>query len=197
MARPPKADYVNLMIKLVSKKLLNNEEIKIADVASELQVSPALVHFYFHDLKTLTDAAWQNIFMAFVNEDLDAVNEFAPGKDWDGVRNLIRAIFSAERDDIHFSHAKALTNRFNSEEFNTVVGETHEAQIDSWKNLMEKYTQAGVVKPVVDTQALAILFIAVPLGVALVKPELTPGERKNLSEAWLAMIRAVMDPDLN
>ena len=58
MARPPKADYVNLMIKLVSKKLLNNEEVKIADVASELQVSPALVHFYFHDLKNLTDAAW-------------------------------------------------------------------------------------------------------------------------------------------
>jgi AcrR family transcriptional regulator len=195
MARPPKADYVNLMIKLVSKKLLNHEEVKIADVASELQVSPALVHFYFHDLKTLTDAAWQNIFMAFVNEDISAVNEFAPGKDWDGVRNLIREIFSAERDAVHFSHAKALTNRFNSEEFNTMVGETHETQINSWKNLMEKYTQAGIVNPVVDTQALAILYIAVPLGVALVKPELTPGERKNLSETWLAMIRAVMDPE--
>jgi AcrR family transcriptional regulator len=195
VARPPKADYVPLMIKLVGKKLLNNQEVKIADVASELKVSPALVHFYFHDLKTLTDAAWQNIFMTFVNEDLDAVDGFAPGKDWEGVRKLIEAVFSPDRDEVHFSHAKALTNRFNSEEFNKVVEETHESQINSWKKLMEKYTHEGVVNPVVDMRALAILFIAAPLGVALIKPELTPGERKNMSETWLTMIRAVMDPD--
>ncbi len=196
MARPPKADYVRLMIDLVSKKLLNNEDVKIADVASELKVSPALVHFYFHDIKTLVDASWQSIFMAYVNEDLDAVDEFAPGKNWEGVKNLIDQIFSPERDAIHFAHARALANRFNSEEFNNVVEETHQSQINLWTSLMNKYTDEGVVDPIVDTKALALLFIAAPLGIAMVKPELSAAERKGLSETWLTMIQAVMDPDV-
>lgn len=196
MARPAKADYVPLMIQLVSKKLLANQEVKIADVASELNVSPALVHFYFHDLKTLVDAAWQHIFMAFVNEDLAAIDEFAPGKNWDGVKQLIDEIFSEQRDDIHFAHARALSNRFNSEDFDALISETHEAQIIEWQKLMEKYTKEGIVNPIVDVRALALLFVAAPLGVSLVKPSLTPGERKSLSEAWLTMIRGIMDPDL-
>lgn len=196
MARPAKADYVPLMIQLVSKKLLANKEVKIADVASELNVSPALVHFYFHDLKTLVDAAWQHIFMAFVNEDLAAIDEFAPGKNWDGVKQLIDEIFSEKRDDIHFAHARALSNRFNSEDFDALISETHEAQITEWQKLMEKYSKEGIVNPLVDVRALALLFVAAPLGVSLVKPALTPGERKSLSEAWLTMIRGIMDPDL-
>jgi AcrR family transcriptional regulator len=196
MARPAKADYVPLMVQLVSKKLLANQEVKIADVASELNVSPALVHFYFHDLKTLVDAAWQHIFMAFVNEDLAAIDEFAPGKNWDGVKQLIDEIFSEARDDIHFAHARALSNRFNSEDFDALISETHEAQITEWQKLMEKYTKEGIVNPIVDVRALALLFVAAPLGVSLVKPSLTPGERKSLSEAWLTMIRGIMDPDL-
>lgn len=195
MARPAKADYVPLMIELVSKKLLANQEVKIADIAQELQVSPALVHFYFNDLKTLIDAAWQNIFMAFVNEDLSAVDEFAPGKNWEGVKQLIDAIFSQERDEIHFAHARALSNRFNSEDFDALISETHESQIKAWQKLMEKYTNEGIVDPVVDPRALALLFVAVPLGVSLVRPALSPGERKSLSEAWLTMIRRIMDPD--
>lgn len=195
MARPAKADYVPLMIELVSEKLLKNEEIKIADIAIELNVSSALVHFYFNDLKTLTDAAWQNIFMRYVDEDINAVDDFAPGKNWEGVKELIDQIFSQERDSIHFAHAKALTNRFNSNEFNEVVEESHEAQIRLWKDLMYKYTQDGIVDPVVDTKSLALLFIAAPLGIALVKPELSESERKGLANAWLTMIRSVMDPD--
>jgi AcrR family transcriptional regulator len=195
MARPPKADYVRLMIDLVSKKLLTNQDVKIADIATELKVSPALVHFYFHDIKTLVDAAWQSIFMAYVNQDLDAVDEFAPGKNWEGVKKLIDEIFSPEREAIHFAHARALANRFNSEEFNSVVEETHESQINLWNALMDKYTKEGVVDPVVDPKALALLFIAAPLGIALVKPELSAAERKGLAETWLTMIQAVMDPD--
>lgn len=196
MARPAKADYVPLMVQLVSKKLLANQEVKIADVASELSVSPALVHFYFSDLKTLIDAAWQNIFMAYVNEDLAAVDKFAPGKNWEGVKQLIDEIFSEERDEIHFAHARTLSNRFNSDDFNALISETHEAQINEWQKLMEKYTKEGIVDPITDVRALALLFVAVPLGVSLVKPTLTPGERKSLSEAWLTMIRGIMDPDL-
>jgi len=195
MARPAKADYVPLMIDLVSKKLLANQEVKIADIANELSVSPALVHFYFHDLKTLIDAAWQHIFMAFVNEDLAAVDEFAPGKNWEGVKHLIDEIFSPEREEIHFAHARALSNRYSSEDFDSLISETHEAQFKEWQKLMEKYTKEGVVDPVVDIRALAILFVAAPLGVSLVKPSLTPGERKSLSDAWLTMIRGIMDPD--
>jgi AcrR family transcriptional regulator len=183
------------MIDLVSKKLLTNQDVKIADIATELKVSPALVHFYFHDIKTLVDAAWQSIFMAYVNQDLDAVDEFAPGKNWEGVKKLIDEIFSPEREAIHFAHARALANRFNSEEFNSVVEETHESQINLWNALMDKYTKEGVVDPVVDPKALALLFIAAPLGIALVKPELSAAERKGLAETWLTMIQAVMDPD--
>jgi AcrR family transcriptional regulator len=185
------------MIELVSKKLLKNEEVKIADIAIELNISSALVHFYFNDLKTLTDAAWQNIFMRYVDEDINAIDAFAPDKNWEGVKELIDQIFSQDRDLNHFAHAKALTNRFNSNEFNEVVEESHDAQIRLWKELMHKYTQEGIVDPVVDTKSLALLFIAAPLGIALVEPELSETERKGLANAWLTMIRAVMDPDFN
>jgi AcrR family transcriptional regulator len=195
LARPPKADYVPLMIDLVSKKLLNNQEVKIADIATELNVSAALVHFYFHDLKTLLDAAWQSIFMAHVNDDIGAVDELAPEKNWEGVSQLIDQIFSQERDSTHFAHARALANRFNSEDFNSVVDETHESQIKLWTELMHKYTKEGVVNPKVDTRALALLFIAAPLGISLVKPELSAAERKGLADAWLTMIQSALDPD--
>ena len=65
-------------------------------VATELEVSPALVHFYFGSRQTLVDAAWRSIMMAFVSSDQDDVVTFAETSDWDGVGDLVRRIFSPE-----------------------------------------------------------------------------------------------------
>lgn len=186
-----------LMIEAAGRRLALGQEVTVAAVAAEVGVSPGLVHFYFGDRQQLVDAAWRTILMAFVPSDQADVTAFAETRDWDGVAELVRHIFSAERDQVHLSHVRASVEAQRSEVLRALMAETTEVTVESWRSIMDRYIALGVASTPLDTEALALMFVAMPMGVAVVAPELTDHQRAIVAEAWSTMIRAVLDPEFS
>ncbi|MGD9998934.1 MAG: TetR family transcriptional regulator [Ilumatobacteraceae bacterium] len=194
MARIAKADYLSLMVDAARRRLEAGDEVTIGAIAAELGVSAGLVHFYFGSRQALIDAAWRSIMMAFVANDQDDVTTFAETSDWDGVAELVRRIFSPERDLVHLTHVRAAVEAMRAPELRALLLEATDVTVASWKELIDRYSALGVVSTPLDSEALAMLFMAVPMGIAVVAPELTDRQRSTVAEAWAMMIRAVLDP---
>lgn len=195
MARTAKADYRALMTQVARRRLERGEDVAITSVAAELDVSPGLVHFYFGDRQSLINAAWQEILMAHVSDDLATVNQLTAHADWAGVRTLTDRVFSEGRDDIHLAHVRASV----ASQFDTDLAEIfdHVTAITTryWEKQIHEAVTLDVARTDLDLHALSILIMAVPLGVATAKPRLTAEERVALSEAWSTMVRAVLEPE--
>lgn len=194
MARAPKADYVPLMIAAARRRIEGGEEVSVTRIAEELEVSPGLVHFYFGDRQSLVDAAWREILMAYVNHDLGTVTELAEAANWDGIHDLVREIFSPERDSIHLAHIAASVEARRSEALAETFAEATTVTVESWQALMEVGMEMGLADTGLDTEAIGLMLMAMPLGVAVARPTLTDAQREHLADAWTAMIRAVLDP---
>lgn len=195
MARTPKEDYRPLMISAVVKKLRNGEEVTVHDVAAELGVSTALVHFYFKEKQDLVAAAWREIFLSFVADDQREIDAFTPGRNWQGVADLVRRIFSAERDAIHVAHFRGLHEATINPKVAEIAAAVNEETIATWSQLLLQAEQVGTVKLRVDPEVIALLITSVPPGIAAVRPDLSDTEREQLSLLWVNMIRAVLDSD--
>lgn len=195
MARTPKEDYRPLMINAAVKKLRNGDEVKIQEIAAELNVSTALVHFYFKEKQDLTAAAWREIFLSFVAEDQQRIDELTPGGQWQGVAELVRDIFSENRDEIHQAHFRGLYEATKNPKFAQIATEVQLETIASWVSLMKQGEQLGAVALRVDPEIIALLITAVPTGISAIKPVLNSREREQLALLWVNMLRAVLDPD--
>lgn len=194
MARTAKADYRALMTQVARRRLENGEDVAVTTIAAELDVSPGLVHFYFGDRQSLINAAWQEILMAHVSDDLATVDQLTAQSDWAGVRALTDRVFSEDRDDVHLAHIRASVES----QFDTQLAEIfdHATAITTryWEEQMRAAIALEVARTNLDLHALSILIMSVPLGVAAAQPRLTPEEREALSEAWSTMLRAVLEP---
>lgn len=182
------------MVAIVRRKLEAGEEVRIADLAAELDISPSLVNFYFGDRQSLIDAAWRNVFEAYVDDDLAEVDEYARDADWPGLRALVREVFSAERDVVHLTHTRAAVEARHNASLSELITAVQEATIDRWRTLLDRATEAGITSTTLDHEAIARLVVAVPMGIAIVSPELSDQARDALADAWYSMIRAVLDP---
>lgn len=194
MARTPKADYRALMTQVARRRLENGEDVAITTIAAELDVSPGLVHFYFGDRQSLINAAWQEILMAHVSDDLATVDQLTAQADWAGVRALTDRVFSEDRDDVHLAHVRASVGSQFDSDLAEIFDHTTEITTRYWEKQMREAIALEVARTDLDLHALSILIMAVPLGVAAAKPRLTPEERVTLSEAWSTMLRAVLEP---
>ena len=195
MARTPKEDYRPLMIAAVVKKLRNGDEVKVQEIATELGVSTALVHFYFKEKQDLVAAAWREIFLSFVAEDQQQIDQFTPGRNWSGVAQLVTNIFSTERDAVHVAHFRGLYEATINPKVAEIAKSVHQETVDSWVRIMKQAEQLGSIKLPVDPAVIALLLIAVPPGVAAVRADLSDFEREQLSLLWVNMIQAVLDAE--
>jgi AcrR family transcriptional regulator len=195
VARPPKRDYRPLMVDAAKRRLLAGDEVRMTDIAAELEVSGPLVHYYFRDRQELVDAAWREILADHVADDHATMVANTEDADWDGVRALIERVFAPHRDASHLAHLRAAVEAGNSEALATVLAETHDATISRWRALMEQAQADGVIDTALDTQAVATLVVGISLGVAAVRPRLEPNERRALAEAWATLLRSALDPD--
>jgi AcrR family transcriptional regulator len=195
MARPPKEDWVPLMRQTAVRRLKEGRDVKVMDIAEELGTSPALVHFYFGDRQHLIDEAWRQILWAFVDDDAGDVARFAEDRDWDGVATLVREILSEARDTTHSAHVRAAGEAVSSPDLRATLREVHEATIERWVDLLRASVGTGVIATPLDLDALATLFVAVPIGLAAVDPDMEPSRRAAVAQAYTAMLRAVLDAD--
>lgn len=195
MARTPKEDYRPLMVSAAVKRLRVGEEVKIQNIADELNVSTALVHFYFKEKQDLVAAAWREIFLSFVAEDQQKIDEVMPGSNWQGVAELVRDIFSPHRDETHLTHFRGLAEVQRNPKFAQIAAEVQGETIASWVKLMRRGEEMGTVRLRIDPEVLALLITAVPPGISAIKPELTDAEREQLALLWVNMLRSVLDPE--
>jgi AcrR family transcriptional regulator len=197
MARPPKDDWVPLMRGRAAARLAEGRDVRIMEIAAELGTSPALVHFYFGDRQRLIDAAWRQILEAYVEDDAARIADAAARTDWDAVAALVREILAPERDAVHRAHVRAAAEGQRSEALAGVLDEVHDATVTRWRDLLVASIERGAAATPLDPQALALLIVAVPLGLAIVRPELEEAQRRSLAEAYTAMLRSVLDPDFD
>jgi AcrR family transcriptional regulator len=193
MARPPKEDWVPLMRQTAVRRLKEGRDVKVMDIAEELGTSPALVHFYFGDRQHLIDEAWREILWAFVEDDAGDVARFAEDRDWDGVAMLVHEILSEERDATHSAHVRAAGEAVASPDLRATLREVHEATIERWADLLRTTIAAGRAETPLDLDALATLLVAVPIGLAAVDPDMEPSRRRAVADAYLTMLRSVLD----
>jgi AcrR family transcriptional regulator len=194
MARTAKADYRALMTQVARRRLENGEEVAVTSIAAELDVSPGLVHFYFGDRQSLVNAAWNEILMAHVSDDLATVDQLAEEANWSGLRSLTDRVFDSSRDDIHLAHLRASVESQQNHELSQIFDAATEVTTRYWEDQIAAGIAVGVARTPLDLHALAILIMSVPLGVSVAKPRLTEDERVALSEAWSTMLRAVLEP---
>ncbi len=194
MARTAKADYRALMTQVARRRLENGEDVAVTNIAAELDVSPGLVHFYFRDRQSLVNAAWQEILMAHVADDLAAVDQLAEEANWDGVRALTDQIFDPRRDAVHLAHLRASVESQQDTSLSEIFDVATDMTTRYWEDQVAAGIAIGVVDTPLDLHAIAVLIMAVPLGVAAAKPRLTAEERVALSAAWSTMLRAVLEP---
>lgn len=185
------------MVAIARRKLEAGEEVRIADVAAELEVSPSLVNFYFGDRQRLIDAAWRNLFEAYVDDDLAEVDELARSADWDGLRTLVHRVFSSERDVVHLTHCRAAVEARRNDRLAELLDEVQAVTIGRWRDLIARAITEGTVSTRLDPDALARLVNAGSMGMAIVSPQLSDDQRRHVADAWYTMIRAVLDPEFD
>ncbi len=194
MARPAKHEYRPLMIEAAKRRLLAGTEVRITEIAHELEVSGPLVHYYFRDRQELVDVAWREILEAHVADDQREIVERSRDLDWDGVRGLVDRVFAPHRDGVHAAHLRAAVEALSSPQLAETVREVHETTISQWQQLVEAAIADGSAATTLDTRAVAMMVVGISLGITVVEPHLSPADRRNIAAAWTAMLRAVLDP---
>lgn len=184
-----------LMVSVARRRLEAGDEVRIADVAAELDVSPSLVNFYFGDRQHLVDAAWKEILLTHVDDDQDEVVGAIATHEWDMLRSLVERVFTPERDAVRATHIRGAIEARRNERLGEVIAEVHAATIAGWTRLVEEANAAGVTATGLEPGALARLIVSVPMGVTVVCPDLTDEQQADLADAWFTMLRAVLDPD--
>lgn len=194
MARRAKEDYVAVMTEAAKRRILAGEDVRIADIAAEFGVTPGLVHFYFGDRRALEDAAWREILVSSVDADLEAVGEHGARGDWAAVHELVRDVFSAERDGIRATHLRGAVEGLRSPALAAILAAEHARTIGAWEALVRHFQETGIVATDLEPRAIAALVVAVPLGVSAALPDLDDASRTAIADAWTAMLRAVLEP---
>jgi|GEM_PF-1808160 AcrR family transcriptional regulator len=194
MARPPKDDWVPKMRGSAAARLAEGRDVRIMDIAEELGTSPALVHFYFGDRQHLVEEGWKELLEQFVEDDLARIADAAERSDWEAVAGLVRDILASRRDATHLAHVRAAAEGQRSESLGGTVTEVHGRTVERWRALLAASVERGSVTTPLDHEAIATLVVAVPLGLAMVRPQPTARQRRALAEAYTAMLRAVLDP---
>jgi lipopolysaccharide export LptBFGC system permease protein LptF len=99
----------------------------------------------------------------------DAVDALAAVTGWP----VVAEVLAPERDRVHAAHLRAVGEAQTSEELAATVADVHGATVARWRSLLESSLADGVVRTDLDPEALAMLIVAVPLGLAAVLPGAT------------------------
>ena len=194
MARPPKADYVPLIVAAARRQLEAGDDVNITAIAKDLGISPALVHFYVGGREALLVMAWREIFLAFVADDHGAVESAAADQDWERLGDIVEAVFAPDRDEAHRSHIRAAAEAQRSEPLAELLDETTCHTVDLWTRTIGQGIEAGIVRTTLDPESIARLIVGAALGVTVACPRLDEHQRRELARTWTAMLRGVMQP---
>lgn len=164
----------------------------ISKLCRELGVSQSLVQYHFENRSNLISQAWGQVVLSSIEDDFQRLDEIGSVDDWDALSGFILEVFSAERSEVRLAHLRAISESHADLRLQEVVDAAQEKTFELWCSLIRKYAATGVLKPTVSIDALALMFMAVPLGITAVQAKLSLGHQRELAEAWVTMLGHVL-----
>jgi AcrR family transcriptional regulator len=188
------AELPEKLIAMVIKDIRAGRVPKMSSITKELGVSAPLVNHHFGDSAALLTRAWREIILSSVAEDYLALDALAQRADVEGLSDFIYEVFNPERHANRLAHMRAVSESLADHEIREVVLEAQELTRQSWVNFLTKHTESGVFVKRVDINAMALLFAAIPLGITAARLDLDEIERRQVSDAWLTIVLAMLQP---
>ena len=182
------------ILSVTIEKLRQGAPIRIAEIGSEADVSPALIYKYFEDRDDLVAEAYAQIFKGLQAEDVATMEKFDPtGENLrDNILALHRAILHPERDDVRWSRLEALAlSRRNR----GVARRVDDARAELVASFMQV---AARLSPNTDPRQLrgqAMVAMGIVLGITAMAPDDFDDEvREDVAQAWTDIIMLVLRP---
>jgi AcrR family transcriptional regulator len=184
--------FRNRLMEGVIDQLVRGRDPIVAEICKNLGGSPALVQYHFGSRANLISQAWESIVLSSIDEDFKRLDQIGQVADWNALEALFSEIFSNERSAVRRAHLRAIAESDSDDRLARVVTAAQEKTFQLWRTLLIKYVDEGVLKPTVSTDALALMFMGVPLGVSGIKSELSAQEQQDVSKAWMSMLESVL-----
>jgi AcrR family transcriptional regulator len=187
-----KGDVPQLLLNRVASDLVAGNNPVISELCKELGMSPSLVQYHFENRSNLISQAWGQVVLSSIEDDFQRLDEIGSVDDWDALSGFILEVFSEQRSEVRRAHLRALSESHSDSRLQEVVDAAQEKTFQLWRSLIQKYSATGVLKPTVSIDALALMFMAVPLGITAARAKLSSTHQRELAEAWIAMLGHVL-----
>lgn len=168
-------------------------EVRIADICKEADVSAALIYKYFIDREDLVAEAYARIFKGLVATDLAAIAHFPTDLELlrIAIREQAKDIFSAERDQVRWARLEALAHaRMNpgiAERIDQARYELVTAMAEAILNF------DGVVLNRKEAETLGVIALGMILGATAMSPEqMDDDQRHRLADMWSTMVYSTL-----
>jgi AcrR family transcriptional regulator len=192
MARPQRADQRELLIAGVAKQLIAGEEAHVSKVCRQIGIVPSLANHYFPERTELIREAWLRIILSSIDDDYETLNAYAEKTDWAGVEEFIYGVFSGERHAVRVAHIRGIAASKMDAAFDQALMQAQLETTKLWRQFLQRFSDAGTVDAKASLDAIAIIFSALPIGISAVHEVLSETERREMADAWLKMLRAVL-----
>ena len=176
-------------MRVTEARLRAGQEVRVADICAEADVSPALIYKYFTDREDLIAEAYGRIIARFIALDRDEIREgidlSAPELP-ETLATFIRSRLSRERDDERWTRLEALAHGRVNPGVTQRIADLRRELVDELAGM------ALEAEPTWDaTQARAFAFLAFGMSVgltAMTDLELEDFEREALSKMWAGLL---------
>lgn len=169
-------------------------DVRIAEIASAADVSPALVYKHFVDRDDLVAEAYAEMFAGLARDDIALLREVAAdpahGADETAVEQTVlmiaRRTLAADRDDVRWGRLEALAQARRNPLFEARVEQVRAELVEAYTDLIDPRPPGVEHDP--DAQALAIIGSGLSLGItAMAGADLPPQDRERLARLWARM----------
>lgn len=177
------------IVRATEARLRAGQEVRVADICAEADVSPALIYKYFTDREDLIAEAYGRIVTAFIAMDREEIRrgiDLAAPTLPETLAAFIRARLARERDEERWTRLEALAHgRVNPGVTKRIAAQRREL-VDELAGM------ALAAEPTWDaTQARAFAVLAFGMSVgltAMTDLEVEDFEREALSRMWAALL---------
>lgn len=193
LAREPDARPIGRerIVRVTEARLRAGQEVRVADICAEADVSPALIYKYFADREDLIAEAYARIFAGFAREDIAAISseiDLAADDVEEQLARFMERILDPARDSARWARLEALAHGRTNPGVAARIGAVREQLVDELAGM------ALAARPGWDAthaRAFATIALGMPIGVtAMASESLEPFEREAISRMWARLLAA-------
>lgn len=179
------------IVRVTEARLRAGQEVRVADICAEADVSPALIYKYFADREDLIAEAYGRIIAQFIALDRDEIRRGIDLRDPalpEALATFIRARLARERDEERWTRLEALAHGRVNPGVTQRIADLRRDLVDELAGM------ALAAEPSWDApqaRAFAVLAFGMSVGLtAMTDLELEDFEREAISRMWAVLLAA-------